>query len=79
MNLFAHLTIEKFLYISQPFLSYPQLDITCFAAMWTTGALNLKKKNIFFSFFAFYLKTAYTSLIPGWLVLQAKRLKVINK
>lgn len=72
--------MEKFLYISQPFLSCPQLEITCFAAMWTTGALDLKKKKIiFFPFFAFYLKTAYTSLIPGWLVLQAKRLKVINK
>lgn len=78
-NLFAHLTIETFLYISQPFLSCPQLEITCFAAMWTTGALYFKKKLSFSLFFAFYLKTAYTSLIPGWLVLQAKRLKVINK
>lgn len=43
------------------------------------STLFKKKKIIFFSFFAFYLKTAYTSLIPGWLVLQAKRLKVINK
>lgn len=62
MNLFAHLTIEKFLYISQPFLSYPQLDITCFAAMWTTGALNLKKKISFSLFLLFISKL----LILAW-------------
>ena len=52
----------SFLYISLPFSSFPQREMTCFAVEWATWAYDDK-----FSIFSCYLQTADTNLIPGYL------------
>ena len=54
-----HVSFFLFLYISQPLSFSGRSEMTCFAVLWTTWAVNRK-----FSFFSCNLQTSYTNLIP---------------
>ena len=68
--IFASDECFKFLYFSQPFLSYHQRQMTCDVVVSTKSSM-----------FSSTLQTAHTNLIPWYLIhiLQATRLAIIEK